>query len=100
NQASGERRLNVAVTRARQQLVVFSTLRADQIDLNRSNAEGVRDLRNFLRYAEHGPRALAETIDVGGDLRFDSHFEEEVYEELRERGYRVETQVGCSGYRI
>lgn len=100
NQASGERRLNVAITRARQQLVVFSTLRADQIDIRRTNAKGVHDLRNFLRYAEHGPRALAETIDVGGVPRFDSQFEEEVYEELRQRGYEVETQVGCSGYRI
>lgn len=100
NQEGGERRLNVAVTRARQQLIVYSTLRADQIDIRRTNAKGVHDLRNFLRYAEHGPRALAETIDVGGDLRFDSHFEEEVHEALEQRGHQLATQVGCSGYRI
>src|SRR5690606_25561072 len=33
NQQGGERRLNVAITRARQQNVVFTSLRADMIDL-------------------------------------------------------------------
>ena len=44
NRDGGERRLNVAITRARREVVVFSTLRADQIDLARTRARGVRDL--------------------------------------------------------
>lgn len=35
NRDGGERRLNVAVSRARYEMKVFSTLRADQIDLKR-----------------------------------------------------------------
>lgn len=100
NKQGGERRLNVAVTRARQQLMVFSTLRADQIDLRRTRAVGVKHLRRFLAYAERGPSAIAEAVDTGGELQFDSPIEEEVYEALRHRGYEVLTQVGCSGYRI
>lgn len=100
NKEGGERRLNVAVTRARQQLVVFSTLRADQIDLRRTRAVGVKHLRRFLEYAARGPAAIAEAIEVGDAPRFDSPFEEEVYRALRARGHELVTQVGCSGYRI
>src|SRR5690606_520115 len=39
-------------------------------------------------------------VDVSDEITFDSYFEEDVYEELTRRGYEVETQVGCSGYRI
>src|SRR5262249_34877564 len=44
--------------------------------------------------------AIAEALDVSGRDTFDSPFEQEVCARLRERGYRVDTQVGCAGYRI
>ncbi|MFP3526415.1 AAA family ATPase, partial [Pantoea sp. SIMBA_072] len=77
NRPGGERRLNVAITRARQELVLFSTLRPEHIDLARTQAVGVRDLKHFLEFAERGPQALAEANfgSVGG---FDSPFEEAV----------------------
>ena len=59
NRAGGERRLNVAITRAREQMVVFSTIRAGDIDLSRSGASGVRLLRDFLEFAERGTAANA-----------------------------------------
>ena len=77
NRPGGERRLNVAITRARQELVVFSTLRPEHIDLARTQAIGVRDLKHFLEFAERGPRALAEA-DFGSVGSFDSPFEEAV----------------------
>jgi very-short-patch-repair endonuclease len=101
NQQGGQRRLNVAVTRARRELIVFSTLTADQIDLSRTRAAGVADLRTFLSYAQHGIAALpAETSVVEESDDFDSPLEREVCAALRARGYAVHTQVGCSGYRI
>ncbi len=100
NRDGGERRLNVAITRAREQLIVFSTLRSHQIDLGRTRSVGVRDLKTFLDYAQRGPIAIAESLVVDGDLQFDSPFEEEVHSMLRERGWNVHTQVGCAGYRI
>ncbi len=100
NRDGGERRLNVAVTRAREELVVFSTLRPEQIDLTKTNARGVRDLRLFLDYARRGPQAIAEALDVSGEARFDSPFEEEVHRKLTAKGWTVDTQVGCAGYRI
>ncbi len=50
NQQGGERRLNVAVTRARRELVVFASVRPDQV-ANRTAAIGARHLRAFLEHA-------------------------------------------------
>lgn len=100
NSKGGERRLNVAITRARLQVVVFSSIKAEHIDLSRSRARGVADLRSFLDFAERGPQALLEIVSVNDEDQFDSPFEQEVCRALRERGWTVDTQVGCSGYRI
>jgi len=100
NKSGGERRLNVAVTRAKREVVVISSLRGDQIDLSRTQQRGVRDLKLFLEYAQHGPEAFvrAAAPDPSGDP--DSPFEEQVAASVRDRGWTVHTQVGCSGYRI
>lgn len=100
NREGGWRRLNVAVTRARQEMQVFSTLRPDQLDLSRTNAKGVTDLKAFLEYAERGKQALyAQHIETA-DAEPDSLFEEQVSIALKERGHNVKSQVGCSGYKI
>jgi very-short-patch-repair endonuclease len=99
NRDGGERRLNVAITRARQELRVFATLTPDHINLNRTQAVGVRDFKHFLEYAQRGPQALAEATDAaGGD--FDSPFEQAVATALAERGWQIHPQVGVSGFRI
>lgn len=99
NRPGGERRLNVAITRARHELCVFSSLQPEQIDLTRTQSIGVRDLKHFLEFAQRGPRALAEAVtgSVGG---FDSPFEEAVAAALTSRGWQVHTQVGVSAFRI
>ena len=99
NRTGGERRLNVAITRARHELRVFSTLRGDQMDLSRTQAIGVRDLKHFLEFAERGSRALFEatTGSLGG---FESPFEEAVAGALASRGWTLHTQVGASAFRI
>ncbi|HPF38105.1 MAG TPA: DUF3320 domain-containing protein [Phycisphaerae bacterium] len=100
NRDGGERRLNVAITRARQEVVVFSSLRPEKIDLSRTRSRGVQDLKCFLDYAERGPVAISQAITMGGGSDFESPFEREVCNRIRELGYHVDTQVGCSGYRI
>ncbi len=99
NKDGGARRLNVAITRARSELVVFATLRADQIDLSRTRAEGVRDFKHFLEFAERGPRALAQAA-APLDRDADSPFEEAVRRAIEAHGWTVHPQVGVSGFRI
>jgi len=100
NRDGGERRLNVAITRARQELHVFSTLKAEHIDLRRTRATGARDLKTFLDYAERGPKALAEAVVVDGGAECESPLEIEIHNALVREGYVVDKQVGCSGYRV
>ena len=96
NQAGGERRLNVAVTRARQSLVVFASLRAEQLDLARTAALGVAHLKRFLAFAEQGLPAGA-SLPPGGP---ESLFEAAVAECLRARGWDVRARIGASAVRI
>ena len=99
NGTGGEKRLNVAVTRARRELHVFSSIRAEQIDLKRTNAVGVKDLKVFLDYAERGPVALPSR-DEGSLGPAESPFEEAVANALRAKGWEVRTQIGVSGFRV
>ena len=96
NRDGGWRRLNVAVSRARYEMKVFSTLTSDQIDLNRTSAEGVAGLKDFLEYVEKGK--LIKRNDYSAD-RHDG-FVENVAEELRREGFEVRTNIGTSGYKI
>jgi len=100
NKEGGQRRLNVAITRARREVLVFSSMRGDQINLSKTRSRGVRDLKNFLDYAERGPSAIAEATQYNPDADFDSPFEREVCEALRNKGWEVHNQVGCASYRI
>lgn len=99
NRDGGERRLNVAITRARREMRVFSSLRAEQIDLTRTQSQGVHDLKRFLEYAEHGARVFIAAHPTG-DSEPESPFEEAVAIALRERGWVVHPQVGVSRFRV
>jgi len=96
NQNGGERRLNVLITRAREQCTVFCNFRADDLRLEPGAPNGLRALHTFLRYAETGELLAAH--ETGRDS--DSPFEDSVAEYLRGEGYDVSQQVGSAGYRI
>lgn len=99
NREGGERRLNVALTRARFEMCVFSTLHPDRLDLSRTSARAVKDLKHFLEYAEKGPSVLGTTVfGPGGD--FESPFEVAVARGLRDKGWEIHPQIGVSAYRI
>ncbi len=99
NGEGGHRRLNVAISRAREAVVIYSSLMPEQIDLARVRAAGVRDLKHYLEFAIRGARALVEQSSPTG-LEPESPFELAVIKVLRDMGWTVHPQVGCSGYRI
>lgn len=103
NRQGGERRLNVAVTRARQELVVYSSFQGEQLNAERSNAVGVRHLKAFLEYAEKGPASLPTAADASpaaAPATPDSPFERAVARTLADRGWEVVPRVGVSGFRV
>jgi very-short-patch-repair endonuclease len=101
NRQGGERRLNVAITRATTEALVFASFDASMIDLTRTSAQGVQDLKHYIDFAARGPVALGEAIrSFGGTSGYDSDFEEAVAEGLRRHGWTIRTQVGVSKFRI
>jgi superfamily I DNA and/or RNA helicase len=79
----GERQLNVLMTRARQRLEVFASIRARDIDPVRPDRPGVAALKAFLQSAESNTLGLAQPSGGG----YSSIFEEQVAAALSELGY-------------
>ena len=67
NLEGGERRLNVAITRARRRMTVVSSLLASDLDPTRLKARGAVMLRDFLAYAESQATALPSPPDGVGE---------------------------------
>lgn len=99
SKAGGSRRLNVAVTRAREQMILVASVMPAHMDLSGSTSEGAHLLKSYLEYADRGVDALATTNTITTQ-ECDSPFEEEVAEALIRRGFAPVSQVGCGGFRI
>ena len=99
NRSGGERRLNVAITRAREKVILVSSIKASDIDLTSPRPAGVMNLYHYLDYAERGEAALELSSPMYGEA-FESPLEDDVAREIQRLGYDVVSQVGCSGYRI
>ena len=97
NRDGGERRLNVAITRARRQVVVFTSFDPEQLRAEETQSVGIKHLRAYLDLAATGSR----TVSVAGrrPAVIDRH-REQVADALRVRGYVVRTDVGLSEFRI
>ena len=97
NQQGGERRLNVAVTRARRRLTVVSSFAGEEMDPERLRSNGAKMLRDYLRYAASGGKDLGLRARTKPSLNL---FERDVQEQLEPRGVRLVPQYGASGYWI
>jgi len=96
SQRNGHRRLNVLFTRAREQVVLFSSLRPEDIVLRETTRRGPRVLRSYIEYA------LTNRLDTGAitDRPPDSDFEVSVANRLQALGYKAVPQLGVAGFYI
>lgn len=98
NQTGGFRRLNVAVTRAKNEMHLFSSITSDMIDLSKTTSKGVMGLKAFLEFADKGKTMLAVAAeDVQKDENTLGYY---IAEELRKEGVRCEYNLGDSGFKI
>jgi DNA polymerase III delta prime subunit len=97
NNVGGERRLNVAVSRARMEMYVFSTLKASQIDMRRTKARGVEGLKHFLEFAEFQNTENSKVV-VGDDS--DVTISNQIAAELRKQGLCANVAVGRSAFKV
>ncbi len=95
---SGYRRLNVAISRARKDMIVFSSIRPEEIDLGRANARGAKELKAFLEYADGSP--LPVTTHNYIPTEQPSGIVAEICRVLKDMGYETVTNVGTSKMKI
>ncbi|MBQ2987786.1 MAG: hypothetical protein IJD59_01645 [Clostridia bacterium] len=97
--SGGERRLNVAVTRAKCNIKLVGSIQPSDIDLNKTKSEGVRMLRSYIEFAKYGNTAL-RPVRQSEDVEADDDFCRMIAEFLEKNGYRTQMQIGCSDYKI
>lgn len=97
NRDGGWRRLNVAISRSKCKMIVFSVITPDMIDLSRTRSDGVEGLKGFLEFAAKGRSALPVRA---GSKSSSEGFETVVAEEIRKLGYECRCNVGCSDYKV
>ena len=95
-QEGGERRLNVAVTRARSRVTLVSSFSHRDMDPGHTSAKGVQLLRQYIEFAASGGH------DLGADVVEEplNAFELDVRDGLERYGIPVTPQYGASGFRI
>lgn len=97
NREGGERRFNVAITRARRQVILFCSFDPADLHAERSESVGLRDLKDYLEMAAHGARVLEQST---GNTRVPDRHRDQIASALRARGLDVRTDVGLSDFRV
>lgn len=97
SRAGGERRLNVAITRARRQVILFSSFDPSELRAEQTASIGIKHLKGYLELAASGRES--ESDSVQRERTIDRH-RDEIANELRYRGYAVKTDVGLSDFRV
>ncbi|MFA6564883.1 MAG: AAA domain-containing protein [Verrucomicrobiia bacterium] len=118
-QKGGERRLNVAVSRAKAEIVVVSSFDPSMLSVAHTKHDGPRMFKAFVEFARHlgeGRRNQAEKIlSLVNDATQSRHSAVSAHEgnselylplhhqialALESEGFKVETQVGTSEFRL
>ncbi|MEX0848609.1 MAG: AAA domain-containing protein [Candidatus Dependentiae bacterium] len=101
NTKHGYRRLNVAITRAKEKIICVSSIKATDIRSDKSS-RGITMLQNYLEYAESNIKTLEGSKMRQNQISVfpDSPFEQDVKDALERRGYKVDIQIGVSGFKI
>lgn len=96
NNEGGERRLNVLITRAKSRCEVFTNITANDMNPGPNAKFGIRALKSFLYYAQHG-KFESDKEEI---ITKPQPFEEIIAQSLRDNGYIVREKVGSAGFYI
>ncbi|MBK4736790.1 AAA domain-containing protein [Noviherbaspirillum pedocola] len=92
NKVDMYQRFNVALSRARDRMYLFRSVTETTFKEDTLNSRLIRHFRQPFRQESQKIQSLREKCESG--------FELEMFDELVKRGYRVQPQVPCGGYRI
>lgn len=93
----GERRLNVAITRAKRRMTVVSSFSSTDLDPEKLNKPGAKLLGAYIAYAESGGNSLGSMSELPPAM---NAFELQVHDALKREGLQLTPQHGVSGYRL
>ena len=95
----GHRRLNVLFTRAKNQVILFTSLKPSDIQVSEKSLEGVRVLKKYLDFSKTGK--LSEEIESGPVREIESPFQKWAIEQIESfPGFSADWEIGVKGYRI
>ena len=99
NREGGHRRLNVAITRARNKIKIFSSISSMDIDLSRTNSRGAKMLKEYLKYAESKTlnvikASQLQSLNETGDMH------RIIAKTFEEKGFIVDKFLGSSSYKL
>lgn len=113
NRSGGENRLNVAITRAKEKVIIFSSLEPEELQVDNTKHVGPKLLKKYLEYAklsslnQNTPakmilshlNSIPDTEITETSLK-ESSIAHQLKEKLEEKGFTVHTNVGCSSYKV
>lgn len=95
----GERRLNVAVSRSRDEMIIYSSIEPMDINPNNAKNDGARYLRDLLEYAKYGTKTLTKKSD-SKEKKFDRSVAAFIAKDLEKLGYKCDLDIGASNFRV
>lgn len=93
----GERRLNVAISRAKKRMTLISSFSRDDVPVDGHSSAGYRLMYNFIRFMGSGGRELTDGTPRAVAL---NPFEIDIKQRLERAGLSLDAQVGVGGYRL
>jgi very-short-patch-repair endonuclease len=115
SQLGGENRLNVAVTRARQKVIMVASFDPKDLPTEGTTNQGPQRLKQYLLYAQAVSKMRKDLVEsiiheidpaaaaagpTARPLTFEKPFETQLKESLEAAGLKVDRQVGFSDYRL
>ena len=112
NQAGGENRLNVAISRAKKKIHIVTSFEPNQMNVENVKNPGPAILQKYLEYAaaiSGGNRNLAKSIlhsfttGPGGSAKNAENelsYLDELEQSLKEEGFEYDRDIGIGGYTI
>lgn len=94
NKEGGYRRLNVAITRAKQKLILVTSLDPSYFDMSKISNRGQQMLVGFIQYAKN------RNIDSFDNNKPISNFVNQLGHEFNDLGYDVLYNLGSNQYKI
>ncbi len=94
--SGGERRLNVAITRAKINVKLVGSILPSDIPISNTESEGIHMLYDYIEFARNKGAVLGDS----NQKRKTDDFANAIYSYITSKGYSAKQYIGCSDYKI